>query len=84
VGALVEPEQLERSLVDAEDPAGHESRVVAEESLLALSAGADVAGPVTDDERAAVEDAMGSVRHEIAPSERAVGEPRCWMFAGVA
>jgi hypothetical protein len=63
MGALVEPEQLERSLVDTEDPARHESRVVAEESLLAVSASADVADSVTDDERAAVEHAMSSVRH---------------------
>ena len=66
VRALVEAQQLQRRLADAQDPARDEARVLGEEAVLATLVGADVAEAIADDEGAAVQDAEGALRHSAS------------------
>lgn len=63
MSALIETQQLERRLSDAEDPPRYEARVLGKEALFATIVGTDVTEPVSDDERAPVQDAEGPIRH---------------------
>jgi hypothetical protein len=54
MSALMETQQLERRLPDAEDPSRYEARVLGKEAVFAPLVGADVTEPVPDDERAPV------------------------------
>jgi hypothetical protein len=63
VSALMETQQLERRVPDAEDPSRYEARVLGKEAVFAPLVSADVADAVSDDEGVPVEDAKGPLKH---------------------
>ena len=63
VCALMETQQLQRRLSDAEDPARDEARVLGEEAMLAISISADIAKAIADHEGASVQHTHGALIH---------------------
>ena len=82
VRALIEAQQLQRRRADAQDPARDEARVLGEEAVLAPLVGAHVAEAVADDERAAVQDAEGALRHWVAAARQRGSQRPCGRTMG--